>query len=310
MDISIIIPTYNRLWSLKKTIHSCRETILATEIIVIDDGSTDDTAAWLKTQTDLVVISQNNQGKDWAVNNGFSLAKGKYIRFIDSDDWIFPHSTDALFEKAEQEQLDVVAAGHSVFNEKEELIKTIEWCVCDDFLAQQLGECDSSHYSAYLFKKDFIADIPHRQEFGARDDRQFIIEVALKKPKYGFIKTITLAHRIHSKDKLQKVSALEDQSLHLASLKIYKRAFSILKSRGELNPRYLNASLNILIPLMHWIAKKHVSEANEVLVWIKSLKPDFKFPENQVIHKLYNKIGFKPTERLLQVRRLLKNPFS
>ena len=37
MDISIIIPTYNRLWSLKKTIASCKETKLVTEIIVIDD---------------------------------------------------------------------------------------------------------------------------------------------------------------------------------------------------------------------------------------------------------------------------------
>jgi glycosyltransferase involved in cell wall biosynthesis len=310
MDISIIIPTYNRLWSLKKTIQSCGETKLLTEIIVIDDGSTDDTATWLKAQSDLVVISQNNQGKDWAVNNGFGIAKGKYIRFIDSDDWIFPFSTDALFEKAEQEQLDVVAAGHSVFNEKEELLKNIEWTICDDFLAQQLGECDSSHYSAYLFKKDFIATIPHRQEFGARDDRQFIIEVALKKPKYGSIKTITLAHRIHSNDKLQKVNDLEDQSLHLTSLKIYQRAFNTLQNRGELNARYLNASLKVLIPLMHWIAKKHIKEANEILQWIKSLQPDFKFPENQVIHKLYNKIGFKPTEHLLRVRRLLKNPFS
>lgn len=310
MDISIIIPTYNRLWSLKNTIASCMETTLTSEIIVIDDGSTDETATWLKTQTNLIVLSQKNQGKDWAVNYGLSIAKGKYIRFIDSDDWIFPLSSDQLFEKAEAEQLDVVAAGHSVYSENEVFIKEVEWTVCDDFLAQQLGECDSSHYSAYLFKKEFIATIPHRQEFGARDDRQFIIEVALKKPKTGYIIQSTLAHRIHSKDKLQKVNNLENQALNLASLKIYQRAFSTLQSNGELSPRYINASLKVIIPLMHWIAKKHIHEANDVLLWIKELKPDFKFPENQAIHKLYNKIGFKTTERLLSMRRFFKSSIS
>ncbi len=37
------------------------------------------------------------------------------------------------------------------------------------------GECDSSHYSAYLFRRQFIDDIPHRPEFSHRDDRMFII---------------------------------------------------------------------------------------------------------------------------------------
>lgn len=310
MDVSIIIPTYNRMWSLEKAINSCLATKLQTQIIVVDDGSTDGTAEWLKTQSDLIVISQQNQGKDWAVNAGFAMAKGKYIRFIDSDDWILPFSTDALFNQAESKDLDVVAAGHLVYDEQEVLVKEIPWTICDDFLAQQLGECDSSHYSAYLFKKEFIADVPHRQEFLARDDRQFIIEVALKRPKTGYVTDFTLAHRIHSKDKLQKVNSLSDQALHLASLNIYKNAFKRLKADESWNARYLNASLKILVPLMHWIAKKHIQEANEVLLWIKSLKPDFSFPNNNLQHRLYNIIGFKNTEYLLGVRRFFKSLFS
>ena len=90
MDLSIVIPLLNEEESLPELCAWIQRVMQDNkynyEIILIDDGSTDETAAWLKTQTDLVVLSQNNQGKDWAVNRGFSIAKGKYIRFLDSDD--------------------------------------------------------------------------------------------------------------------------------------------------------------------------------------------------------------------------------
>src|SRR5437764_527122 len=153
IDVSIIKPTYNRLWSLPKAVESCKEPLLNIEIIVIDDGSTDGTSAWLATQAGIIIIAQKNQGKDWAVNKGFAVAKGKYIRFLDSDDWLLPGSTGELFACAEKNHLDITCAGYQLF-EDEQLVKEIKWTVCDDFLAQQLGECDSSHYSAYLFRTD------------------------------------------------------------------------------------------------------------------------------------------------------------
>lgn len=60
IDISIIIPTYNRLWSLPRAIESCREASCSVEIIVIDDGSTDGTWQWLQQQDGLISLKQNN----------------------------------------------------------------------------------------------------------------------------------------------------------------------------------------------------------------------------------------------------------
>lgn len=307
MDITIIIPTYNRLWSLPKAINSCDEPTLNIEIIVIDDGSTDGTWDWLVQQKNVVALRQNNMGKDWAVSKGFASAKGRYVRFLDSDDWLLPASSLALFTEAEKYNLDIACAGYQLFNEQEQFIKEISWTVCDDFLAQQLGECDSSHYSAYLFKKEFIQTIPHRQEFGALDDRQFVIEAAMSQPKTGYIQTPTLAHRIHQQHRLQNASGLQASVNHFAQLNIYKKCFASLAEKGLLTQRYKNAACNILWHLAHWVAKTHLVDGYEIYNWVYELNPNFIPVENPKIASLYKRLGFKTTELLLCMRRLFKN---
>lgn len=305
IDVSIIIPTYNRLWSLPKAIESCRDSLLNVELIVVDDGSTDGTAEWLARQQQLIVITQANQGKDWAVNAGMAIAKGKYIRFLDSDDWLLPNSTDALFAEAEKHQLDITCAGYQVFNQ-EDLVKQIDWSICDDFLAQQLGECDSSHYSAYLFKRDFIKDVPHRQEYGSRDDRKFIVEVALKNPVTGYISIPTLAHRQHKNKRLQSSAGVNNLVDNLALLKVFKTSFAILTKENRLSERYKRAAANQLWHLAHWIAKADLNEGKAIYDWVYELNPDYKPRVNKNLAFMYKILGFGLTEKLLGFIRMFK----
>lgn len=309
MDVSIIIPAYNRLWSLPKAVSSCRDTSLKTEIIVVDDGSTDGTWDWLQTQSDVLSIRQDNAGKDWAVNKAFALAKGKYIRFLDSDDWLLPNSTDKLFAEAEKQQLDIVCAGYQVFTEDEKLINEVKWTICDDFLSQQLGECDSSHYSAYLFKKEFIQDVPHRQEYGAYDDRKFIIEAALKQPKTGYIDSPAFAHRSHTNQRLQRPSALQAAVNHLAYYKIYQTTFVVLTAQGQITQRHKSAACNNLWHLAHWVAKIDISTGLEIYQWVYQLDPNYRPVTNLGVARLYQTLGFVGTEKLLRLRRLSKPTF-
>src|ERR1700744_5425229 len=116
MDISVIIPTYNRLWSLPSAVESCRNTVCKTEIIVIDDGSDDGTIEWLKQQHDVVVVRQKHLGKCWAANYGYNLAKGKYIKFLDSDDVIEAGSLDEEFQLAEANMSDMVVSGYKLID--------------------------------------------------------------------------------------------------------------------------------------------------------------------------------------------------
>src|ERR1700748_2630169 len=111
MDITVIIPAYNRLWSLPKAIESCYNNDgLAVQIIVVDDGSTDGTWEMLLKIEGIEIYRQEHWGKPWAVNMAFHQAKGKYVKFFDSDDWLIPGVLKAQFNLAEKENADIVVS--------------------------------------------------------------------------------------------------------------------------------------------------------------------------------------------------------
>jgi glycosyltransferase involved in cell wall biosynthesis len=90
--ISVIIPTYNRSHLIKDAVESVlSQTYQDFELIIIDDGSTDNTREVLAEYGErLQYIYQENQGRSAARNHGINLAKGEYIAFLDSDDVWFP----------------------------------------------------------------------------------------------------------------------------------------------------------------------------------------------------------------------------
>jgi len=91
--VSVIIPTYNRGWIVKEAIDSVLEQDFPDyELIVVDDGSVDNTAAILKAyRKKITVLRQDNQGVSAARNHGIAAASGRLISFLDSDDlWLPP----------------------------------------------------------------------------------------------------------------------------------------------------------------------------------------------------------------------------
>jgi len=303
MDISIIIPTYNRLWSLPKAVESCRNAKCKVEIIVIDDGSSDGTMDWLQQQKDIVTLQQEHWGKCWAVNKGFAFATGKYIKFLDSDDSITSGALDEQFAAAEANASDIVVSGYLLVDENGKQLSRQPWVACDDFIAQQLGECDSSHYSAYLFKRSFMEDIPHRPDFAFRDDRLLVIEAALKFPRVSIHNGFALVHTSHTKSKLQLNQGMQKTVQDYQHLHIYKNILAQLAKKGELTERRKKASVKALWPLCRWMAKHDLADSIILFEWIKQLDPDFKIPETGLLGFLYKSFGVNNTHRLLKIKR-------
>ena len=87
----IIVPAYNASDYIEKCVRSLiAQTYSPIELILVDDGSTDNTLSILKTFKDAVIIHKENGGSSSARNAGLSVAKGRYIMFVDSDDWVEP----------------------------------------------------------------------------------------------------------------------------------------------------------------------------------------------------------------------------
>lgn len=87
--VSVIIPAYNSMPCLVETIDCVlQQTFTDFEVIVIDDGSSDNTATWVKQVSDrrVKLISQANQGASGARNTGIAHASGEYLAFLDADD--------------------------------------------------------------------------------------------------------------------------------------------------------------------------------------------------------------------------------
>lgn len=106
--MSIIVPIYNAQNHLKKCIESIiNQTEKDIEIILIDDGSTDDSLKicneYQRKDFRINVIHQNNSGVSIARNQGIKIAKGEYIGFVDSDDWIDLDMFKRLLEEAKKQ---------------------------------------------------------------------------------------------------------------------------------------------------------------------------------------------------------------
>ncbi len=89
--VSVIVPAYNAMTYLPKTMGSIlAQTFADFEVVVVNDGSVDDTAAWViqlaQTESRVRLISQENQGLALARNAGIAAAQGTYIAFMDADD--------------------------------------------------------------------------------------------------------------------------------------------------------------------------------------------------------------------------------
>lgn len=145
--LSIIVPAYNSQAFLDVGIPTMLHPDILTrlEIIIVNDGSTDQTANIAQSYCDrypsvVRLISQENKGHGGALNTGFAAATGKYLKVVDSDDWVVTENLPALFHRLETAEADVILTHFHTVDISSGEIK--EWkCYPDQFCkSYTLGE--------------------------------------------------------------------------------------------------------------------------------------------------------------------------
>ncbi|MGN0353865.1 MAG: CDP-glycerol glycerophosphotransferase family protein [Muricoprocola sp.] len=121
MKISVIVAAYNA----QEYLEECLESILQQgisdyEIIVVNDGSTDRTAEILDRYAErydqITVLHKENGGPSSARNRGLDIAKGEYIAFLDSDDWMANNALKQMYDVAKERDADLVIGKYDIFN--------------------------------------------------------------------------------------------------------------------------------------------------------------------------------------------------
>ena len=113
--VTMIIPVYNAQDSIRRCIESVlNQGYMDFELLLIDDGSTDASGEiceeYQKKDSRVQVIHKENTGVSDTRNLGLKKAKGQYIQFLDSDDWITPDATSLMVRAAKESGCDMVIA--------------------------------------------------------------------------------------------------------------------------------------------------------------------------------------------------------
>lgn len=147
--ISVIIPVFNTEKYLDEAVGSIlKQSLKEIEIIAVDDGSTDSSHTILdkiaRSDSRVTVISQKNQGQSVARNRGISIASGKYIYFMDSDDILHENALEECFDKCEKESLDMVMFDGESFSDEKNFKPIFEY--------KRLSEMEDKVYTGlYIF---------------------------------------------------------------------------------------------------------------------------------------------------------------
>ena len=246
--VSVIIPTYNRALLIKESIQSVfNQTHRPIECLIIDDGSTDNTAKVIgNLQTKLatvdfklIYIKQDNSGAPAARNNGIKNASGEFFQFLDSDDLLYPNKIkDQVSVLQNQEKIDGVYGNwHHGTIESNVLIKGEKW---KDSIDQFYGGC-VIHTLSFLFRRSFINTIgPWDESLKRNQEIDYFLRGALAGGNFEYLPKLTGLWREHEGERIVTSSgAISALAFHDKWIAEFQRLNVFTKERQKTAAQYL-----------------------------------------------------------------------
>ncbi len=205
--ISVIVPVYK----VERYLSNCLDSIInqsykKLEIILIDDGSPDNCPQicdeYAQKDSRIVVIHQKNAGVSHARNVGIDIAKGDYIGFVDSDDYIEPDFYETLIKNAIEHDADISYCGIKLmqpngsveerFNSGKCELKNPEDIIKGFFFNEEIKE----HFYAIwnkIFKKEILTELRYNENYALGEDILFMFE-AIGRCQRIYLEDRTLYH--------------------------------------------------------------------------------------------------------------------
>lgn len=260
IKVSVVVPVYN----VENYLRQCLDSILAQtltdiEIICVDDGSSDSSLQILeeyaKKDPRVIVRPQKNAGAGAARNNGLSVARGKYVSFLDSDDFFEPTLLEKLYEKAEADHDDIsICLSDQYYTDRREYVP-VSWPVrlesippYQPFSWQDLSDNPFKVFVGWAWDKLFLRSFveEHELQFQVQrtsNDMLFVFSAIVLAESMSVVPEVLVHQRRDASDSLSKT---REHSWHC-----FHDALAALKERlvkedlyEELEQDYINYALH------------------------------------------------------------------
>ncbi|MER3494736.1 MAG: glycosyl transferase family 2 [Mastigocladus sp. ERB_26_2] len=302
--VSVIIPCFNAARWLAQAIDSClQQTYPNIEIIVIDDGSTDNSLEILKSYGNKIIWkSCSHKGGNHARNLGFVLSKGEYIQYLDADDYILPEKIERQVHFLEKTGADVVYGdwrykrhlpdGTSYLDKIE--IAGLQADILESLLLDWWTAVASLLYRRAAVEKSGGWD----EELAVAQDRDFFLSVVINGAKVVYQPGCYSVYRRYGNVTVSSSSTSRWIQHHFIVLKKAENKLLKLKKfddkyRSAMAQCYLNLAR---VALKHNYYELYFQLIEEVVITY----PDFKKKSRKVVYNfLQNICGFRHCERIM-----------
>ena len=258
--VSVVIPVYNVEAYLDECLSSVlHQTLREIEIICVNDGSTDKSLDILNRYAAenprMVIISQENKGLSAARNVGMDRARGRYLYFLDSDDYIEPQMLELLYGKMEEMQLDMLFFNVRPFSDGNQFDERIK--IIDDFYKRRTGHpgiysgnemlkrfLDQKTYGtqawAYILRTEFIKINSLRFIEGIyHEDNPFTLSCLALAKRTGHISEAFYNHRIRENSIATMKKSFKHAYGYFAGAKALSRFLQGIDPEGVFTELYL-----------------------------------------------------------------------
>ena len=261
--VTVIMPVYNA----SKYLHDCMSSLLSQtlrdiEIICIDDGSTDDSFMILEEYASkdsrIHLFKQENKGAGAARNIGLSLARGRYLSFLDSDDFFYPEMLSQAYYSAEKYDSDVVLYRYNYYYDNQNYLSKSSHGLNDVYLpkvdvfsdvdvsGRRFRLADTNPWNK-LFKHDFVRNKNLKfMEIMNCNDVYFVMSAMYLAKKISVINQALMAYRVNTTTSLQSTTYKSPLNIYHALLQI-KTSFCQTDNWSLEEVGFVNFSLEHLI---------------------------------------------------------------
>lgn len=247
-DLTYIVPVYNIASYLYRSLESLRRQTLSTiEIVCVDDGSTDETGAILddyaKQDLRIRVVHKENSGLGMTRNAGMAVARGRYVAFLDGDDWVSSTMAEELVSLADREATDVVSFDLTLYDHKTRKTLPSWWklsnrhaeLICGKIIRPRDLKVWNLQASAclYLFRREFLERTELRfgnEKFG--EDLNFSLRMYPSVSRYYILNRVFYHYRrnVPGSQVTRLTAGVDSEQAYVAQRQMFARLAEVLQS--------------------------------------------------------------------------------